>query len=181
MSARAALRAATAREHERVDRLFGAYDLSSVGGYRSFLLAQAAAFLPVEAAIAAAGAERLVPDWAERTRSHLLRADLEALGGGDPEPLRPPVLASPAATLGAIYVLEGSRLGGSLLKRGLAAGAPRSFLAAPQRPNSWRKLLELLDESLYAPGSIEAAAGAARQVFECFAAGGRRYLETVPE
>lgn len=181
MSARAALRAATAAEHERVDRLFGAYDLSSRTGYRAFLLAQAAAFLPVERALAAAGAGRLVPDWPERIRGHLLRADLAELDAGEPEAICSPRIDGPAGVIGAAYVLEGSRLGGAVLKRALPARFPQSFLAAPQQPGSWRKLLEIMDKVLYGAGSIEAAAGVARQVFECFAAGGRRYLETAPE
>lgn len=181
MSARAALRAATTAEHERVDRLFGSYDLADRPGYRAFLLAQAAAFLPVERALHVAGAERLVPDWPQRVRGHLLHADLAALGTAAPEGMCAPQLADDAALIGAVYVLEGSRLGGAVLKRGLPEGAPHSFLSAPQQPGSWRKLLEIMDKVLYGPGSIEAAAGVARQVFECFAAGGRRYLETAPE
>lgn len=178
MSARAALRAATAAEHERVDRLFSTADLAAIDGYRRFLVAQAAAFLPIEAALEAAGAAQVLPDWPQRRRSHLLRADLAALGATEPEPVAPPPFANDAAILGGIYVLEGSRLGGAMLKRGVAAEAPAGFLSAPQEPASWRKLLENLDRVLYGPDQIEAAVGAARTVFEGFAVGGLRHLET---
>ncbi|MDP8911973.1 MAG: hypothetical protein M3N39_00180 [Pseudomonadota bacterium] len=47
MSARAGLRAGTAAEHDRVDRLFSRFDLRREEDYRHFLLAQAAAFLPI--------------------------------------------------------------------------------------------------------------------------------------
>lgn len=178
MSVRAALRAATAAEHERVDRLFSTADLGAIEGYRRFLVAQAAAFLPVEAALDAAGATQVLADWPQRRRGDLLRADLAALGATEPEPVAPPSFASDAAILGGIYVLEGSRLGGAMLKRAVAAEAPAAFLSAPQEAGSWRKLLENLDRILYAPDQIEAAVGAARTVFERFAAGGLRHLET---
>lgn len=178
MSARSALRAGTAAEHDRVDRLFARFDLDREEDYRRFLLAQAAAFLPVEAALDAAGAAELVPDWTHRRRGNLLRADLSELGAGEPPPVAPPPLEDPAAQLGAIYVLEGSRLGGAVLKRGLAEAAPRRFLSTPQNPGSWRKLLETLDMFLYRSDRLEAALGAARGVFQSFEAGGQLYLES---
>lgn len=178
MTARALLRAATAAEHDRVDRLFGALDLADPADYRRFLAAQAAAYLPVEAAIDAAGGARLLADWPARRRGALLRRDLAALAVPVPAPEPPPDLAGDAATLGAIYVLEGSRLGGALLRRGLPAGAPEAFLAAPQPPGGWRKLLELLDDCLYETARVESAVGAARRTFHCFEAGGLRILES---
>ena len=51
MSAHAALRAATADAHERVDGLFSRFDISDPIGYRRFLTAQAVAYLPGEAAL----------------------------------------------------------------------------------------------------------------------------------
>jgi heme oxygenase len=178
MRARAALRAGTAAEHERVDRLFGSLDLARAHDYRLFLLTQAAAFLPVEAALDAAGAEALVPDWPARRRGALLRQDLAALAAPLPAPEPAPALTGMPEILGALYVLEGSRLGGAMLKRGVAPGAPVAFLAAPQVSGTWRKLLETLDHHLYETGSIQSAVGAARRTFHCFEAGGRRFLES---
>jgi heme oxygenase len=176
VKARAALKAATAAEHERVDALFSRFDLSGPAGYGSFLLAQAAAFLPIEDTLEEAGAAGLVHDWPGLRRSHYLREDLESLGLEEPVPLPPPDFPVPASVLGGIYVLEGSRLGGAVLKRTLFVTAPRRFLSAPQTAGSWRKLLETLDQSLYDPEMIEAAAQAARGVFQRFEAGALRYL-----
>jgi heme oxygenase len=178
MKARAALRAATAAEHDRVDAVFGRLDLARREDYRLFLLAQAAAFLPVERALEDAGAQGVVHDWSERRRAHLLVQDLGALGVPLPAPEPAPVFAGTAETLGAVYVLEGSRLGGAMLRRGVAADAPQAFLAAPQHKGSWRKLLELLDDRLYETAAIETAVGAARKTFLCFEAGGLRFLES---
>lgn len=177
MSARTALRAATAAEHERVDSLLSRFDLTERAGCRLFLLAQAAAFLPVEAALDEAGAERLVPDWPQRRRSEALHADLAALGAEPPTPALAIRFDTDEAVLGAVYVLEGSRLGGAMLKRALPPDFPRSFLDAPLPKGSWRNLLDNLDRFLYRDDQIELAAASARAVFGGFEAGGLRYLE----
>jgi heme oxygenase len=177
LSARRALRAGTRAEHERVDRLFGGLDLATSRGYRLFLAAQAAAYLPMEAALERAGVAAILPDWPERRRSQLLRDDLADLGAPLPSPETVPGLDGAPAILGAVYVLEGSRLGGAMLRQALAPAAPQSFLRHPQAPGAWRKLLETLDQSLYETAALDAALRSARAVFGCFEAGGRRILE----
>jgi heme oxygenase (biliverdin-IX-beta and delta-forming) len=176
VSAVASLRAATAADHEQVDRLFSSLDFAVAADYRRFLLAQAAAFLPVERALDEAGAASLLPDWTERRRGSLLIADLEELDASPPEPLACPALDS-AGIWGALYVIEGSRLGGALLKRGLPPAAPRRFLAAPQNKGSWRNLLRLIDQHLIEPQDIETGSAAARMVFSLFERAGRLHLE----
>ncbi len=169
MKARAALRAATAGEHERVDAAFSRFDLGREHGYRRFLLAQAGGFLPVEAALDAGGAGALLDDWPARRRSALLRADLAALNVTVPEPFpAPDFLSLKAPTLGAIYVLEGSRLGGAVLKQAVPGHFPRRFLEARQAAGSWRKLLQALDEFLIRPDDLDAAIQAAKEVFARF-------------
>lgn len=175
MTARAFLRAGTADAHQRVDRLFASVDLGSAEDYARFLSAQAAAFLPAERALDEAGIDAVVPDWTARRRGLALEADLDALGVPLPDPLPMPALDDVAAQLGALYVLEGSRLGGALLRRSIGPGLPRAFLDGPQPPGAWRKLLEKLDEFLYDPKQLQAATEAAREIFAAFEAGGRRY------
>jgi len=120
-----------------------------------------------------------LPDWSARRRSDLVLADLTALEAPSPEWIDAPLLAEDAELLGAAYVLEGSRLGGAVLQRDVPASFPSRFLAAPQSPGAWRKLVEMLDSFLYESAKIDAAVGAAREVFQRFELGGRRYLETV--
>lgn len=177
MSARSALRDGTRAEHERVDRLFGRLDLTAPLDYRLFLIAQAAAFLPVEAALEQAGVESIIPDWSERRRSQPLRDDLAALEAPLPAFETAPELAGASAILGAVYVVEGSRLGGAMLRRGLADSIPQSFLRHSQGSGAWRKLLETLDHSLYETAALDTALRAARAVFGCFETAGRRILE----
>jgi heme oxygenase len=167
-----ALRAGTRASHERVDAVFGGFDLGNEADYRRFLRAHARAFLPVEAALEAAGIGRLVDDWPQRRRSALIVADLTALG--EPVPATTPMtITGDAAAWGALYVLEGSRLGGAMLARRIGDGLPRGYLGAAQSPGAWRKLLELLASSLYADDLIEAAVASAHAVFERFEAAAR--------
>lgn len=181
MKVREVLRQSTAAEHKRVDDLFSRFDLGRRDGYGRFLLAQAAVFLPAEEELDRLGAGTVVRDWPDRRRSDLLKADLDELSITVPEPfdlIR--LFPDKASILGAIYVLEGSRLGGALLKRQVADGLPRQFLDARQSAGSWRTLLKLLDEFLIRPNDVEAAVAVARHTFACFARAGVRYLEAKP-
>jgi len=179
-SAHAALRAGTAECHEQVDNIFSLVNLGDRAEYGRFLLAQAAAFIPVEQALNAAGAGDILPDWDQRQRGGLLRKDLGALGLGLPD-MNPAVGIMPdfgnaAAVLGGVYVLEGSRLGGTLLSRSVATGFPKNFLGSGNS-SLWRRLLAMLDERLNTVGDQRTAIDAARGVFKIFAHAGRQLPE----
>ncbi|WP_234419215.1 biliverdin-producing heme oxygenase [Sphingomonas sp. EC-HK361] len=184
-SARSALRHATSADHERVDAAFSRFDLASRDGYGAFLVAQAAAHLPVEAALDAAGVARVLPDWPQRRRGDRLRADLAAMGL-EPAAAEPAAgaciqalsaaLADEAGMLGAVYVLEGSRLGGVLLRRSVPDGLPVTFLEAGDSA-AWRTLLVTLDERLCSEQDINLAVSAAARVFAVFEASGRSVAE----
>ena len=172
-SARIALRDATAACHASVDQAYSHFDLSHRAGYGLFLRAHQACVGPLEAALDEAGATRLVPEWASQGRAHLLDADLADLGidAGGWQPMtvvRP--LGAPAAMLGALYVLEGSRFGGAVLARRVANGLPTRYLAAPSNPGLWRALISALDRELRTPQTMAAAIGAASAVFRMFEA-----------
>lgn len=166
-SARFALRAATAKAHETLDHAYSRFRLDRVDEYSAFLVAHAAAFLPVERALDDAGAAALSPGWAERRRSDALIGDLAALGLPAPDTLIAPTFDSPAQILGAAYVLEGSRLGGAMLLRTVGPGLPTSFLT-PGNPADWRAFIALLDEKLSSAPLLEDAASSALAVFSLF-------------
>lgn len=175
--ARQALRAATAPDHERVDRAFGAFDLTDRADYRRFLLAQAHAFLPVEAEIDAYDPREFLPDWTERRRDAALLADLLELGE-TPQPSPPGGLfRSREEILGAIYVLEGSRLGGRMLARSVPPDLPHRFLATSGSA-MWRNLIEVLDKLLISDDQLKLAIDAARRTFALFEAGALRHHGT---
>lgn len=176
LSAGQALRRATADAHDEVDAIFSRVDLATAIGYRAFLSAQARAHLPVEAALDAAGAERVFADWPERRRVALLRADLAELGV-EPTVGPAPTLHDAAEIAGAAYVIEGSRLGGALLRRSVGAGMPDAFLSAPAVPGAWRALLLRLDQVLADEADLDRAIAAATRVFALFADAGRAALE----
>lgn len=163
------LRAATRGAHDRVDALFSGFDLARAGDYRRFLAAQAVAFLPAEAALDAAGAGELFPGWNDARRAPLLTADLAELGLAAPVGAAPAV-GSPAAIAGAVYVLEGSRLGGALLARRVAAGLPRRFLSASQPAGAWRAFLARLEQLLTTDVERREAVASANGMFNLFAA-----------
>ncbi len=176
-SPRFALRAATSDAHERLDARFSTFDLAHPVDYGAFLRAQAGAFFPMEDALDAAGAQSVVADWPERRRSAALRADLTALDLPEPAPVPVPLLASEAAILGALYVLEGSRLGGAMLVRRIPDTWPKTFLT-PGNPAAWRAFVTVLEERLSSRADIDEAAAAAASVFEAFASSADNILGT---
>ncbi len=166
-SVRSSLRAVTAPAHARVDAAFGAFVLTSRDGYGRFLQAQARALLPLEAALDAGGAERVVASWPARRRTPALEADLAELGLSVPAVAPLAAVREPAAILGTIYVLEGSRLGGALLKRSIPPALPATFLA-PGPAALWRDLLTQLETALSAPALQARAIDAALATFAQF-------------
>lgn len=175
-SLRALLRSAGRPLHEQVDAAYSALSLSSPSGYRRFLRAQGAALLALEALLDASGAARLLSDWPVRRRSAALCGDLAALGDPAPRPLPLQGTRSPSWCWGALYVLEGSRLGGQLLVRQLQEAqpqAPRAFLESAALPGLWPSFLTRLES--HAPDcSEEELLAGMREAFELFIAAARR-------
>jgi heme oxygenase len=133
------LRLATAADHQTVDDRYGGFRLNDAADYRSFLQAHARALPAVEAALRE---DAELPSW--RPRTALLMDDLRAVGGEVPPPLAFDA-ATPATRWGALYVIEGSRLGGQLLARSVPAGLPSAYLAARHLSGEWRALLAAIE------------------------------------
>jgi heme oxygenase (biliverdin-IX-beta and delta-forming) len=165
-----ALRNGTAAAHDRVDTAFAGFDLADRDSYRRFLSAHAELVWPLEASLPG---ERITPDWEDRKRGALLREDLAFLRSPGEMPATEPATAvfdhswDDAAIAGALYVLEGSRLGGRFLARGLPTGFPRAYLDSNQPPEKWRALLDRLD-TILTPADLPAALAAAHRVFAAF-------------
>lgn len=175
-----ALRDGTRGAHDAVDSVFGAFDLSNRAAYAAFLSAHAAVLLPLEAALDMAGIGALIDDWPQRRRAPMMVADLAALS----QPVADPVtdVALPArdgALLGALYVLEGSRLGGRMLARTVPAEFPRRYLDPDQATGLWSKLLVDLEILLYDDIRLTEAIDSARSVFASFEASGKAWLAKV--
>ncbi len=177
LTARQALRVGTSVHHARIDVLFSSFDLTNRDKYERFLTIQVSAYLPIESALDRSGAAAVVPDWPNRRRSHLLAADLAALGLSVPETAEAAAFDGVAAILGGIYVLEGSRLGGALLKRSVSPDLPAAFLAATN-PGGWRSFVSLLDRTLLTPEQIAVATAAATRVFRLFEDAAKLHCQT---
>lgn len=150
--------------HQRVDDAFSQFRLSDDAGLARFLAAQAGALRPLESALEAGpggGVGRILPDWPDRCRAHLLdRLEMEV-----PD-LRAKPFRSVAQMLGAAYVLEGSRLGARvLLRRVERRDSPivrlaTTFLSHNVEGQRWASFLAALDAFACQECSPEALSGA---------------------
>ncbi|MHA7819635.1 MAG: biliverdin-producing heme oxygenase [Erythrobacter sp.] len=156
------LRTETAALHHLVDQQAGEVDLATAPGQRAFLRMMVAALSVVEPALDRSGAKQFFPDWPSRRR---LDVACEELGDMPPPSHGDPLdFASEAEIWGALYVLEGSRLGSRLLSR----QAPGSrFLALSAADRTWPVFLEALK---VADERIGDAAGMVRGAEKTFAA-----------
>jgi heme oxygenase len=182
------LRAATAAAHEDLERSLGwEARVATVAGYRD-LLARFRGFHAVyEPAIGAALADEAF--FAPRRRLARLDADLRHLGvATDLDALsRPPAptLTEPGAAIGALYVLEGSTLGGQMIGRRIAAlhgfdaeTGCRYYLAHGSRTGAmWAAFRARLDALADGPEAEAAAIGAANATFDAL----RLWLGRTPQ
>ena len=159
---RQALRKATMENHQRVDDLFSGFSLDSPTEYGAFLKAHARALVPLE--------QLAMPD---SPRLPQLMEDLALLGETLPEPLETTAHAGEGFRWGALYALEGSRLGGAMLERRVPAGLPRAYLKSVHGHGSWIAFQQALDEAADGGGQdwIDNAIQGAQAAFALFAAG----------
>jgi heme oxygenase len=161
--ASAMLRAATAADHQAVDDAFARFGFATAGDYRAFLTAHARILPAVERAVRPG---ELVSDWT--ARSPALLDDLAALGGAAPDERDFGLPAGEAARWGALYVLEGSRLGGAFLEKRVAPGFPRAYLGARHAQGGWRRILDSLDNADTGPSWRNQALAGAKATFGAF-------------
>lgn len=180
------LREATAAAHERVDAAFAGFDLTDRADYARFLMAHAEVVWPLEAALPG---ERIVDDWEARKRGDLLREDLAFLRPA-PADRQPEALAARDAGLreedaegdipaiaGALYVLEGSRLGGRFIARSVPPAFPRAYLDAHQGADKWQQLLCRIDAILQESAAFDVALATAHEAFAAFERSARRWAK----
>lgn len=182
------LRRETAAEHallERATRMM-APDLS-LGDYHHYLAEMRAVHAAVEPCLAqVAGLAAVLPDVEDRRKLPLLERDLDRLAASlgalaPPSPDRHPSLpcASVAEALGVLYVLEGSTLGGRLIRRHLAQvlgsrvnGATSYLDAYPDVGVMWRRFGAAVGAYGAAHGEAESAlVAAAVSTFRALLAG----------
>jgi heme oxygenase len=185
-TSRLALREATAAAHERLHHIPAFLALAEGRldrpGYAALLRRLLGFHAAIKAALAAAPS--LAPygiDLAERRRAPLLRADLAHLGASGEAPLAPvPGLATAAHALGALYVTEGSTLGGRYLARGLDHLLPpkegnregRGFLLGhgARHGAMWQACCAAIEACGVEPGRLAGMQEGAAETFAAFEA-----------
>ena len=157
---------ATQTSHRRLDLALSWLDLGQPRSYAGFLRGQAEALFPIEAALAKGGIETHIPDWQQRLRTPSLEHDLAVMDVAC-DLLPVPEFKTTAEMLGAVYVLEASRMGARVMLARLAQDPDSSSLAATAYlrhgfgKRSWPTFLALLENHPAAradtPGVIEGA------------------------
>ncbi|WP_420847309.1 biliverdin-producing heme oxygenase [Methylobacterium organophilum] len=172
------LRAATAPAHAALERdLNWEAQIATLPGYRGLLERLRGFHETYETAIGAALADDAF--FAPRRRLALLDADLAHLGLDPGRILRLPAPAAPAwtgpaAAMGALYVLEGSTLGGQVIGRslaqrhGFASTGGAAYYGAHGRAIGamWRSFLERLESGLQRESCRDAVLASAIETFE---------------
>ena len=150
--------------------------------YRRLLQAYFGFYAPIEAALYDSG---LIPegfDISLREKTPTLISDLHALGLNDaaisalPRWTDLPTFDTPAACLGALYVLEGATLGGQVLRRemaqrlGVDADNGGAFLDVygAETGRRWKTFLDYLDRQTLEAADKQRAVIAARSTFNGF-------------
>ncbi|MBI1252272.1 MAG: heme oxygenase [Alphaproteobacteria bacterium] len=168
------LRAATCEAHRRLDALASRLDLSDLAAYRDFLIASCEALTDIEPRIGAAAGGPPVLDWPARRRLDAARADLLGLGVGEPRTTYGGASLDGCQAWGALYVLEGSRLGAThLAANAMRASHPSirrnmQYLRHGEGKGFWRSFLACLDAAHGNGLDLAAASAGARAAFAAF-------------
>ena len=168
MSPRFALKTATDDVHSRLDALLSKLNLADRDDYTAFLAIQARVVPPLEQALESFGMRGIVEDWDEHRRAGLLQSDLSALGCAMSETLEIPPIETVSHALGSAYVMEGSRLGGQILRKSVGRRMPNSFLFPNGHKTAWPALVAALDSNLDSQPLLDEAKTAARRTFSLF-------------
>lgn len=177
------LRAGTALLHVALEKRLPFFsERLDADWYRRLLRAYYGFYAPMEAALYESD---LIPegfDRVMRVKTPTLMNDLHALGlnapaiNALPRCANLPPLATPAACLGALYVLEGATLGGQVLRRemaqrlGLDADNGGAFLNVygTETGRRWKDFLDYLGRMPLDAPARQDAVDAARSTFSCF-------------
>ena len=168
MTPRFALKAATDDLHAELDGRLSRLNLANEDDYRRFLRFHGRTVPSVEENLADGGLDELIPGWSGWRRTPAIMADLAALGEPVPALSGLPKNNSRAELLGTAYVLEGSRLGGRILRKRVGNQLPVSFLDQTGSNEAWPALIAVLDRSLYSESLLKDAKAAARRCFTLF-------------
>ncbi|TFY88636.1 biliverdin-producing heme oxygenase [Pseudomonas kairouanensis] len=147
--------------------------------YQRLLQAYYGFYGPMEVALYDSG---LIPEGYDavlRVKTPTLLSDLGALGVDEralPRCTELPLFDTPAACLGALYVLEGATLGGQVLRREMAQrldvnadnGGAFLDIYGAETGRRWKDFLDYLGRQPLDTSAKQRAVDAARSTFSCF-------------
>jgi heme oxygenase len=173
----AVLREQTRVEHERVEataamrHLFD--DTMNVSSYVQLLRGYVDLYASWESRHAHWLRELASAGWIYESRLPALEYDLDSLEGVSETPVHQHAPEDAKPAWGALYVIEGSLLGGQVIARQLAKRLPahqhRFFNLGSHRPShAWKDFQSLLDAALAEPEQLRAALLQARETFALF-------------
>lgn len=125
----------------------GAFDLADADGLRGFLTMQALAFHGLGKVAHKAQTAALIRDL-----EHAVHLDLETLGHKRPERAGLPAITAPVEGLAVDYLVAGSRLGSSVLKKRWAAAihpqvkAADRYFGGPDHLEYWKAFVARSEE-----------------------------------
>ena len=172
------IRQRTGSLHQQIESSFDLNAaLGSVEDYRLLLSRYLAVYRPFEDSLRVCLGDSLgIASWSYRSKITSLEQDLQSLGTVEAPQTSPCLilLDSLDAALGALYVTEGSSLGGQVIYREIQhrlhldreSGAGFFFGDGPQTGTRWREFTDMLNQHVSQP---ENAATAACRMFATFA------------
>ena len=168
------LRRHTRHLHDALDARLVLSNLTSRTGYIDYLLINWAC-VPIEHALERAGIDQVLPDWERRRRRNALLTDLEALGVAPPSYAALAIDSDVGSLLGWSYVLEGSRLGASVVLQTVMASSEleiastTGFLRHGDGERLWESFKVELEKINLHPLTITMACIGATAAFQRFA------------
>ena len=140
----------------------------------------------VEAKLERSGVQYLLPDWPLRRRTDAIATDLTGLGANaERDKQRPAEAYTPDQAWGALYVLEGSRMGARMLceqvlnSEDTLSIANMRYLTHGRYTSFWRDFLTALDQAADDGLILSAAVEGASDAFGAFEAAFQSPLDRI--
>ena len=149
--------------------------IRSDADYAAFLKKFYTYFSQVEQVIAPYITSELLPDYAERRNSSYLKNDIEKLGANvdDVAKVQVPKINNSLEALGALYVMEGSIMGGRIIVQMLEKGGITNGISffsgyGASTGDKWGVFTGVMDAEAKTEGDEQLAIDAANQTFAYF-------------
>jgi heme oxygenase (biliverdin-IX-beta and delta-forming) len=171
------IKEATKEAHQQLEKkvILKLKSIRSNADYADLLKHFYVYFNAVEQTVAPYITNELLPDHAERRNSAYLKADIKQLGGDldDLPAVQTPQIGNVASALGALYVIEGSIMGGSIIvqmlaKYGITEGVSFFSGYGEATGQMWGKFIGVMNTHVQTEEEEEQAITAANETFSRF-------------